>query len=327
MRGIALIGRMIRRHGIVTLVVGSTVFATLLSMAISYSTYLLAGYFPDYTDVAFWLPILVPLTVAAPVHSMVFLVIERIAGLREELMIRSQALDTALQQAKHANELQRQFLTVLSQDFRRPLTVLDVTLRWVAGTIPTGEGENASQKLAAMRSAVRQMGVLVDEVLRVAALDSGTLVAQWQRADINIVVQDAIEQALPANRHHLLTVNLLASPVTLTCDPILLQMAFVNVLGNAVRYSQSGSAIGVTAVRQHDTLTITVTDHGIGIPAGELPHIFERFFRGQDSLGAPGTGLGLYLARGIIELHGGTIAVASRVGEGTQVAVRLPISG
>jgi|GEM_PF-6928086 len=326
MGGLALISRMIRRHGIVTLVIGSTAFATLISMTICYSAYLVAGFFPHHLDVAFWLPIVVPVTVAAPMHSLVFSVIDRIVGLREELVIRTQALDAALQQARHANELQRQFLTVLSQDFRRPLTVLDITLRWVEGVIPAGEGEGASQKLMAMRSAVQQMGVLVDDVLRVAALDGGTLVAQWVQADLNKIVQDALEQALPTSRHQSLTCNLLTVPAWLTCDPILLQMAFVNVLGNAIRYSQAGAAIAVSLVCQDDSVTATITDNGIGIPADELPHVFERFFRGQDSLGTPGTGLGLHVARGIIELHGGTIDIASRVGDGTQVFIRLPFS-
>ena len=327
MRGIALIGRMIRRHGIITLVIGSTAFATLISMAICYSAYLLAGFFPDHADIAFWLPILVPLTVATPMHSLIFLVIDRIVRLREEVVIRSQALDKALQQARHANELQRQFLTVLSQDFRRPLTVLDVTLRWIDGAIPAGDRDVAHQKLDAMRAAVRQMGIMVDEVLRVAALDSGTLVAQWQQANLGQILQIAVEQAVPASRNHPMDIHLPTEPVSLTCDPVLLQMAFFNILGNAVRYSPVGTAIAVALVRQGGQAVVTILDHGIGIPAAELPHVFDRFFRGQDSLGTPGTGLGLHLARGIVELHGGSIDVASRVGEGTQVLVRLPLSG
>ena len=106
-------------------------------------------------------------------------------------------------------------------------------------------------------------------------------------------------------------------------DAKLLFQAFSNLLSNAVKYSPDGGGIEVTMESSPDQVVITVSDRGIGIPASDLEHLFERYHRGSNVSGIVGTGVGLYLVKTAVELHQGTVEVQSREGEGSRFTVRL----
>src|SRR6202048_5477398 len=101
---------------------------------------------------------------------------------------------------------------------------------------------------------------------------------------------------------------------------------FSNLLSNAVKYSSSGHLIEVGAQEDAGAVLVTVRDHGIGSPAKDIDQVFERYYRGSNVSGIVGTGVGLYLAKMVVEAHGGEIAVESHGGEGAKFAVRLPVT-
>ena len=115
-------------------------------------------------------------------------------------------------------------------------------------------------------------------------------------------------------------------------DPRPLMQVFSNLVGNAIRYTMEGGTVTVsTGTREangQEWATTTVADTGIGIPAGELPHVFERFFRGEGprEVSESGTGLGLSIAKEVVELHGGKLEAESEVGVGTRFTVWLPLA-
>jgi len=108
-------------------------------------------------------------------------------------------------------------------------------------------------------------------------------------------------------------------------DPKLLFQVFSNLLSNAVKYSPEGRPIEVIAAIEAREIVVTILDHGIGIPEKDLDRLFERYHRGSNVSGIVGTGVGLYLVKMVVDLHGGSIAVDSREGEGSRFTVRLPI--
>jgi signal transduction histidine kinase len=116
-----------------------------------------------------------------------------------------------------------------------------------------------------------------------------------------------------------------AGPLPMIGDQKLLFQAFSNLLSNAVKYSPGGGPIEVDAAAASEHVIVTIADHGIGIPAGVLDRLFERYHRGSNVSGIVGTGVGLYLVKMMVDLHGGSIAVESREGEGSRFTVRLPI--
>ena len=107
-------------------------------------------------------------------------------------------------------------------------------------------------------------------------------------------------------------------------DPKLLFQVMSNLLSNAIIYSPGGGLIKITVWTEAEQLVVSVQDHGIGIPEADLDRLFSRYYRGSNVSGIVGTGIGLYLVRMVIELHGGDIAVESREGEGSRFTVRLP---
>jgi signal transduction histidine kinase len=115
-----------------------------------------------------------------------------------------------------------------------------------------------------------------------------------------------------------------ATPVPMVGDAKLLFQAFSNLLSNAVKYSPAGVAIEVTMESSPDQVVVAVTDRGIGIPASDLAHLFERYHRGSNVSGIVGTGVGLYLVKTAVDLHHGSVDVQSREGEGSCFTVRLP---
>jgi signal transduction histidine kinase len=100
---------------------------------------------------------------------------------------------------------------------------------------------------------------------------------------------------------------------------------FSNLLSNAVKYSPDGGPIDIGAEVAAEQVVVTIADHGIGIPASDLDRLFERYHRGSNVSGIVGTGVGLYLVKMVVDLHGGSIAVESREGEGARFTVRLPV--
>jgi signal transduction histidine kinase len=116
-----------------------------------------------------------------------------------------------------------------------------------------------------------------------------------------------------------------SQPLMVYGDASLLSQVFGNLLSNAIKYSPNAGLIQVTAVKQRAQVAVVIEDHGIGIPETELEQVFERYYRGSNTSGIAGSGVGLYLVRTIVELHKGSVALYSREGEGSRFTVRLPV--
>jgi signal transduction histidine kinase len=109
-------------------------------------------------------------------------------------------------------------------------------------------------------------------------------------------------------------------------DSKLLFQMFSNLISNAIKYSDDGQRIDVAADVELQQVVVTVRDHGIGIPTRDLAHVFGRYNRGSNVSGIVGTGVGLYLVKMVVDLHGGSVTVESKGGEGSRFTVRLPMS-
>jgi len=118
----------------------------------------------------------------------------------------------------------------------------------------------------------------------------------------------------------------IAGPMIVRADSDRLHQAIGNLLANAARYCSPGDTLTVTLTEEYDRTVLEIADNGPGIPASELPHIFERLWRGRAARQIPGSGIGLALVREIITRHGGTVEATSSEGTGTRLTIRLPIA-
>ena len=230
---------------------------------------------------------------------------------------------------READRRKDQFLATLAHELRNPLAPLQT----VADAMQHLDADDS--RLSTVRKTIRQQTAyltrLVDDLLDVSRLASGKL--ELTRATIDI--QDSIRQAAEmcsrdvAARGHTLVMALPEAPLKADADGFRLTQVMVNLIGNAVKYSNDGANIEVTAHRDGDEAVLAVADNGMGIDAGFLPKVFDAFAQAtqQRQRAAGGLGLGLMLVKQIVELHGGTVTARSAgLGSGSRFEVRLPLA-
>jgi PAS domain S-box-containing protein len=237
------------------------------------------------------------------------------------------ALSTRLQAAVRTRD---HFLAVLSHELRNPLAVLDTGLQLLTlAGVDAALADNSSGLMDMMGRQLKQLVGLVGDLLEVSRITSGKLELRKERVDLSSVVRDAVEASRPLidGGGHELTVALPPGPVPLDADPIRLTQVFLNLLNNAAKYSERGGHIRLSARRDGDEVVVRISDTGIGIPASQLPHVFEMFVQvdaeWQRVLG--GLGIGLSLVEQYVGLHGGRVEARSDgPGTGSEFIVRLP---
>ena len=116
-----------------------------------------------------------------------------------------------------------------------------------------------------------------------------------------------------------------AAPMPMVGDAKLLFQVFSNLLSNAIKYSPDGGNIALDAAMATDEVVVVIADHGIGIPESDLDRLFERYHRGSNVWGIVGTGVGLYLVKMVVDMHGGAVTVESKEGDGARFTIRLPL--
>lgn len=230
--------------------------------------------------------------------------------------------------ATSADRCKDEFLATLSHELRSPLAAINFAVRVLDGL--KGETPDRQKMQSVIRRQLHKVTQLVDDLLDVSRISSGKLRIQPQRLDLRIVVRNAIEtlQSGIAERRQQLTVLVPDVPVWLQADSGRLEQVFVNLIANAVKYTDAGGGISVSLHQSGRYAVVRVRDSGIGITAEALPHIFDLFKQANDtdSRSQSGLGVGLAVVRNLVALHDGTVTAVSRgPGEGSEFIVRLPM--
>jgi signal transduction histidine kinase len=222
----------------------------------------------------------------------------------------------------------RDFLADVSHELRTPLAALrtfNQLLMERAGDDPDARAEF----LESSASQIDRLDWLAQNLLELSKLDSGLVLLDLRPDDLRAAVESATHQhdALAARRGVTVALDLPATPVRIRHDPPRIGQVVANLVGNAVKFTPRGGSVRVSVEGTPDGARIDVVDTGVGIEASELPHIFERFYRGSrahEARGA-GSGLGLAIVRSIVDIHGGTVTVESAPGAGSRFTVLLPL--
>ena len=246
--------------------------------------------------------------------------------LQRRVAARTAELEQANARLAAQDETRRRFLADVSHELRTPLTVMrgeaEVALRSRENVL----NDSAREALAAVVEQGEHMSRLVDDLLFVARRDSGEVPLRLSRIRLGDQIERSLGDArqLAPNAAIEQDGDAAALDIEIEADPGRLHQLLMVLLDNALRYSPDGGAVRVETRRSGATATIRVRDAGIGIPAADLPHIFDRFVRGSNALPG-GTGLGLPVAKAIAEAHGGSLHIESREGDGTSVTLTLPV--
>lgn len=233
-------------------------------------------------------------------------------------------LGEALDRERERNEAQRQFVSMVSHEFRTPLSIIDGNAKRLArpaDKIDQAEREKLAGKID---NSVKRLIRLIETTINAARLEAGKVSYNPQPCNLTELITDIAAQLQEAVPQRICLV-LDDVPFSIEADPKLLGHVFTNLIANASKYSPDQPEIWVRGRIEGEWVVIEVEDRGVGIPASEVPNLFRRFFRATTSAGFVGTGLGLHIAKQFVELHKGEIDVTSIEGQGTVIAVRLPV--
>jgi two-component system, sensor histidine kinase and response regulator len=233
------------------------------------------------------------------------------------------------QKAQLATAARDEVLAIVSHDLRNPLTVVRMNasiLREDLSSKPPDPQRDLVHVQRIERSLAR-IERLIADLLDVACIDAKALSIHPAPVEANALMVEAAEagQFLAEHKGCAFSVRETEGGLTVQADRERILQVFSNLIGNSLKFvPESGGQIVLSGERQGPQVTFTVGDNGAGIAAEHLPHLFDRFWHGKDA--RHGAGLGLFIARGIVEAHGGSIEVESAEGQGTRIRFRLPVT-
>ncbi|KOP24894.1 histidine kinase [Hapalosiphon sp. MRB220] len=253
--------------------------------------------------------------------------LESLRAVNHALEIRVEERTAELVKAQEINQFKSEFVSMLSHDIRNPLN----TILLAAGLLQnSGEKLSQEKKLThykLIRSAIKNMSQLLDEVSLLGKADSGRLEREFTLLDLQDLCWQIVEEAqlIAADKQMTIVFTTTGKPTEALSDENLLRHILGNLLSNAIKYSHLDSIVYFELRFKDQTVVFKIKDEGIGIPLEDQKQLFQSFYRANNVGSIPGTGLGLAIVKKCLEAYGGDITVNSEVGVGTTFTVTLPL--
>jgi len=223
-----------------------------------------------------------------------------------------------------ARRAREDLLATVSHDLKNPLNAIKLSTRTLARQV---DSEKAKDSVARIDRATDRMSRLIGDLLDAARIEAGVLTAVPHPEDATSLIESAVEllRVIAVEKNIRLVAAPTATAGVVSCERNLILRVLVNLIGNAIKFSPEGSAVSIGAEAQAEQVLFSVADIGPGMPDEHVAHAFERYWQ-QAHSDRRGSGLGLYIAKGIVEAHGGRIWIESAPGHGTTVRFTLPIA-
>jgi PAS domain S-box-containing protein len=252
---------------------------------------------------------------------------ERTMILKEALQRLEQSqgeLSDALDKERQLNEIKSRFVSMASHEFRTPLSTVLSSASLLAKYTNTDEQDKRLKHIEKIKSSVKHLNDILEDFLSLGKLDEGKVEGHPVEFDLKDFIRETTDEmrGLLKNGQQ---INTEYEGVTMIeCDKKLLKNVIINLITNAIKFSDEGKEILVTTRATAQEVVINVKDQGIGIPEDDLEHLFSSFFRGANVINIQGTGLGLHIVKRYLELIGGQVNVESTLGEGTTISITIP---
>lgn len=247
----------------------------------------------------------------------------------EELIVGIAFVVRDISRVKQLEKMRTEFISIASHQLRTPLT----GIKWFSELLLGGRvgvlKKEQKEYIEQISESNQRMINLVNDLLEVSHIDEvGKFKIQKKRQDFSVLLKEIVEQARVSTDSKKIQIRLeetCKAKTVLTVDAVKIQQVLQNLLSNAIKFSHVGGVVQLTCKKEKDQLIYAIQDHGIGIPAHQQARVFEKFFRADNAVDAgAGTGLGLYIAKSIVEAHGGKIWFESEEGKGTTFYFSLP---
>ena len=233
-----------------------------------------------------------------------------------------------LQQEKkylfEVEQLKHNFVSLISHDLKTPIAKIQA----ICDRLMTqNQSDETVEGLESLRRESSELHRYIQSILRVSRIESRDFRLNKEASDINEIIETVIQQVRPLAAQKQITLKEKLEPMfSLEFDAILIQEVILNLVDNAIKYTPEGGVVEVKSQEIDDQVIISVKDNGSGIPKEDQAKIFQKFYRGENQkMNTKGSGIGLYLVKYFIELHGGKVFLESQSGDGTKIGFRLPI--
>ena len=240
-----------------------------------------------------------------------------------ELRDLAAAFDQMADTLDREDQIRRDLVAGVAHELRTPVAVLqaghEALLDGVTDPTPT--------ELSSLRDEVLRLARMVDDLQTLAAADAATLHLARRRTDLADIAAGAADSLARRFEAADIALHPRLSPVPVLGDPRWLHQVITNLLTNALKFTPAGGSVTITTGQEDENAVLEVADTGIGIPAEELPHIFDRFWRGAGAAQTSGSGIGLPIAAELARAHGGALTATSQPGHGTRLTLTLPLAG
>jgi PAS domain S-box-containing protein len=240
---------------------------------------------------------------------------------------RSEEIRHALEKERELSEARFNFVSMMSHEFRNPLTKIMVASEFLKNPRPEDTEEQKQRWLNYIDNSNREMTRLLDDILTLTRVEVGKLVLNPEPLNLESFCSKVVEEMPRSDENqHTITFVSQGECQQAYLDKDLLNHILTNLLSNAIKYSPQGGEVKFELCCENGEAVIQIQDQGIGIPPDDQPRLFESFYRGRNVRKIPGTGLGLCIVKQFVDLHGGTITLNSQVGVGTTFIIQLPLS-
>jgi signal transduction histidine kinase len=232
-------------------------------------------------------------------------------------------------QLREQEEIKRGVISTVSHQLKTPLTSIRMGIHLLLAEKVGTLSEKQIELLIAARDDSDRLAKMVDDLLEISRIESGRAGVQLQVVPPDLLVMPVMDafESQAKDQSVTLESQVRSDLDNVKADPSLVSHVFANLVGNALKFTSAGGTITVSAEQEPDCVKFTVADTGPGVPAENLPRVFDPFFRTPDPGGKTGAGLGLTIAKEIIQVHGGRIGVESQPGKGAQFWFTLPAAG
>jgi len=230
-------------------------------------------------------------------------------------------------EAKRAVRARDDVLAIVSHDLRNLVTANRMSVELLARALPEELKKLVKRALATALRSSEQMKLLIDDLQDLSRIRAGIFSVMPTDAEIGSLLEEAttLVEPLAGERSCIVETESPTPEAKISCDRSRVLQVFSNLLGNAIKFCPSGSAVQLRAIPLEEEIQFTIQDHGPGIPREDLERIFEPYWSGKNHR-AIGSGLGLFISKAIIEAHGGRIWIESKQGVGTRVSFTLPMA-
>jgi PAS domain S-box-containing protein len=253
---------------------------------------------------------------------------ERTVILKEALQRLEQSqeeLSEALDKERQLNEIKSRFVSMASHEFRTPLSTVLSSASLLSKYTTTEDQEKRNRHIGKIKGSVKHLNDLLEDFLSLGKLDEGKVGAMFHEFDLYEVIQDTIDEMKGLVKEGQQIAYSHKGHELVESDKKLIKNILINLISNAIKFSDPGKTVYVNSEVKEDITTISVRDEGIGIAEEDQGHLFSSFFRGKNALNIQGTGLGLHIVKRYLDLLDGDVQLKSDLGKGTIITFTIPV--